>query len=65
MSTGFAVALGADDLARLINEWIVYADNAGIIDQAHAYWITGQGAQTKEPRWSILRDVLGFKEQAR
>ena len=56
--TAFGVALGSDDLTQVINEWIVYADNAGIIDRAHAYWITGQGAQNKQPRWSILHNVL-------
>jgi Na+/H+-dicarboxylate symporter len=60
--TAFAVALGADDLTRVVNEWIVYADNAGLVDRAYRYWITGQGAQNKEPRWSILRNVLEFGE---
>lgn len=56
--TGFGVALGSDELSRVVNEWVVYADNAGLIDQAHRYWIKGQGAQIKKPRWSILRNVL-------
>jgi Na+/H+-dicarboxylate symporter len=60
--SAFGVALGADDLARVINEWIVYADNAGLVNRAHRYWITGQGAQNTEPRWSILRNVLKFGE---
>jgi len=42
----------------VVNEWIVYAENAGIIDRAYAYWITGQGAESEEPRWSILHNVL-------
>jgi len=60
--TAFGVALGADDLEQVINEWIVYAANAGIIDQAHAYWITGQGARKKEARWSILHNLLKSAE---
>ena len=60
--SAFGVALGADDLARVINEWIVYADNAGLVNRAYSYWITGQGAQNTEPRWSILRNVLKFGE---
>jgi len=60
--TAFGVALGSDDLARVINEWIVYADNVGLIDRAFGYWITGQGAESKQPRWSILRNVLNFSE---
>jgi ABC-type amino acid transport substrate-binding protein len=60
--TALAVALGADDLTRVVNEWIVYADNAGLVNRAYRYWITGQGAQNKEPKWSILRNVLEFGE---
>jgi len=60
--TAFGVALGADDFTQLINEWIVYATNIGMIDRSYEYWITGQGAEIKQPRWSILKDVLGWRE---
>ena len=60
--TAFGVALGSNELMQVVNEWIVYAENAGIIDSAYAYWITGQGAENKEPRWSILHNVLKFGE---
>jgi hypothetical protein len=60
--TGFGVAMESDDLTRVVDEWVVYATNAGIVDHAYTYWITGQGAQKKEPRWSILRNVLEFGE---
>jgi Na+/H+-dicarboxylate symporter len=60
--TAFGVAMGSDELSRVINEWVVYATNAGIVDQAYEYWITGQGAQNTEPRWSILRNVLKIGE---
>jgi Na+/H+-dicarboxylate symporter len=60
--SAFGVALGAQDLVRVTNEWIVFADNAGIVESAYAYWITGQGAENREPRWSILRNVLKFGE---
>jgi Na+/H+-dicarboxylate symporter len=58
MDSAFGLALGADDLTRVVNEWLVYADNAGLVDNAYRYWITGQGARHKEPRWSILQNVL-------
>jgi len=31
-----------------------------MIDRAYDYWILGQGAVVKRPRWSIVRDVLGW-----
>lgn len=60
VSTGFGLAPGADDLARVINEWILFADNVGLIDRSFDYWVTGKGAQIDEPRWSIMRNVLGW-----
>lgn len=60
--TAFGVAPGANELARVIDEWIVYAENVGLIDQGYDYWVTGQGAQSSGPRWSIMRNVLGWGE---
>ena len=63
--TAFAVAVDATDLLRVIDEWVVFADHAGIIRQAYDYWILGQGAGGQQQRWSILHDVLGWgKSQA-
>jgi len=60
--TAFGVANGADDLARLIDEWVLVAESAGIIEQGFEYWVMGRGAEDKEPRWSIIRNVLGWVE---
>jgi len=35
-------------------------DPANMIDHAYDYWILGKGAEQKRPRWSIVRDVLGW-----
>jgi len=58
--TAFGVGMQSDGLAMVINEWIVYATNAGIIDQDFNYWVMGKGASNPEPRWSIMRNVLGW-----
>jgi len=60
--TGFGVAPGAENLAQLANEWIIYADNAGIIRRSFDFWVRGQGATHREPRWSVIRNVLGWVE---
>jgi Na+/H+-dicarboxylate symporter len=62
LPVAFGVARENGELATLINEWVVYASNAGIVRRAHEYWIAGQGAKTSQPRWSIIRDVLGWVE---
>lgn len=56
----FGVALDSGDLVDVINEWIVVATNVGAIQRAYDYWILGKGAEQKQRRWSIMRDVLGW-----
>ena len=60
--TGFGVALHADDLLTAVNEWVVFATSEGMIQRAHDYWVLGQGAEERGPRWSILRDVLRWTD---
>jgi ABC-type amino acid transport substrate-binding protein len=60
--SGFGVALDADDLLTAVNEWVVFATSEGKIDRARNYWVLGQGAEATGPRWSIIRNVLGWVE---
>jgi len=60
--TAFGLALDADELTDAVNEWVVFASNEGMIDRAYDYWILGQGAVVKQPRWSVVRDMLGWVE---
>jgi len=60
IATAFGVAPQSEELANLLNEWVTYATNVGLTRQAHAYWVTGKGAIRHEPRWSIMRNVLGW-----
>ena len=57
---GFATALDAADFAQFVDEWIVLQQARGDVQQAYDYWILGKGAELKRPRWSIIRDVLGW-----
>jgi hypothetical protein len=34
----------------------------GTIDRLYAHWIHGEGTQSNEPRWSVIRDVLHWVE---
>jgi Na+/H+-dicarboxylate symporter len=58
--TAFGLAVGARDLAEAIDEWVVFATSEGQVRRAYDYWVLGKGAEKKGPRWSILRDVLGW-----
>jgi len=34
------------------------AKRDGTIDRLYDHWILGEGAQSTESRWSVIRDVL-------
>ena len=51
----------AVDFAALLGRWISAKQSTGDIQIAYDYWILGKGAEKKEPRWSIMKDVLGWK----
>jgi Na+/H+-dicarboxylate symporter len=58
---GIVVRQGHDELARFIDDWLVIEKASGAIDRAHSYWVLGQGAEPPPRRWSVLRDVLGWR----
>jgi Na+/H+-dicarboxylate symporter len=57
----FGMALDAEDISDATNEWIEFAASEGSIQRAYTYWVLGQGAEVRTPRWSILRNVLGWR----
>ena len=60
--SAFGVALHSEDLVDAVNEWVVFATSEGTVQRAREYWVLGKGAEDPGPRWSILRDVLGWGE---
>jgi Na+/H+-dicarboxylate symporter/ABC-type amino acid transport substrate-binding protein len=62
MPSGFAVAKGQHDLSALLGRWIAAKKSTGELQVAYNYWILGDGAEKKEPRWSIGKDVLHWFE---
>ena len=45
---------------EFIDNWIMLRKNDGSIDEMFDYWILGEGTEQPEPRWSIIRNVLGW-----
>jgi len=58
----YAMAPGADDLARFVDEWIVLQQARGNVKRAYDHWILGHGAEAHSHRWSVAADVLGWRE---
>ncbi len=59
---GFAVAWGQHDFAAMLGRWLSAKKSTGELQAAYDYWILGEGAVEKPPRWSIGKDVLGWWE---
>jgi ABC-type amino acid transport substrate-binding protein len=59
---GYAVALGDTEMADFLNHWIDLKRKDNTIEKTYNYWILGQGVTIKEPRWSIIRNVLHWVE---
>jgi Na+/H+-dicarboxylate symporter len=49
-----------EQLSEFVDFWISVQDGIGRIADLSDYWIRGKGTQPHRPRWSILRDVLGW-----
>ncbi|UHD17571.1 hypothetical protein [Thiocapsa bogorovii] len=58
---GYALARDADPkLMTFFNAWLNNARGYGTIDTLYRYWMLGELDTTREPRWSIARNVLGW-----
>jgi ABC-type amino acid transport substrate-binding protein len=56
----YAMAPGDEELADLVNMWIELKRNDGTIDRLYQHWIEGKALESTEPRWSVIRNVLGW-----
>jgi Na+/H+-dicarboxylate symporter len=58
---GYALARDSDPaLLTFFNAWLDNAQGYGTVDALYRYWMLGELDSTREPRWSIARDVLGW-----
>ena len=59
----FAVARGNNDLLIAFNAWLLAEKSEGAVDTLYRHWMLGEAAKAeKTPRWSVIRDVLGWVE---
>jgi Na+/H+-dicarboxylate symporter/ABC-type amino acid transport substrate-binding protein len=58
------VAIGmprdAEMLADFVDAWLRLKREDQTIDQLYEHWILGGGAKPTQPRWSVIRDALGW-----
>ena len=55
-----ATPRGAPELHDYVNTWIALKRGDGTLRHLYEFWVLGHGAQSSEPRWSVIRNVLGW-----
>jgi ABC-type amino acid transport substrate-binding protein len=57
----YAVARNNRDVLEVLNAWLVAEQAKGTIDQLYEHWMLGGALESQRPpRWSVIRDVLGW-----
>ena len=55
---GYVIANRDAAMTSIVNTWIEQKRKDGTIDELFADWILGQESSPREPRWSVMRNVL-------
>ena len=55
---GYAIAGRDQQMVGVLNTWIDLKTKDGTINELFVHWILGQDAGRKQPRWSVIRNVL-------
>lgn len=58
----FPLARHDQRLATFLDNWIDLKRHGGTLDALYGYWILGRDAAPHTPRWSVIRNVLGWVE---
>ena len=49
------------ELQRILDSWIQIREDDGTVGMLYEYWVLGKATERKRgPRWSVIRDVLGW-----
>ena len=56
----FALPKGQLDYVRYMNTWLKLKKENGFQDKVYNYWILGKNPKAQQPRWSVMKDVLGW-----
>ena len=59
---GYPVARQNEAFAQFTSSWIEFISAGGYDQRLYDHWILGKSTAKKGPRWSVVRDVLGWIE---
>jgi hypothetical protein len=49
-----------NQMDEFMDHWVLLKQHDGTTGKAFRHWILGTGSEKKEPRWSVIRNVLGW-----
>ncbi|MEA3277725.1 MAG: cation:dicarboxylase symporter family transporter [Pseudomonadota bacterium] len=49
-----------NEMDEFIDHWVLLKQHDGTTEKAHEHWILGKGSEKRAPRWSVIRNVLGW-----
>ncbi len=58
----YAMARGDHELTDYVNALIDLKKRDGTLKKLYDYWVLGRFAANRQPRWSVIRDVLHWVE---
>ncbi|MEA1889590.1 MAG: cation:dicarboxylase symporter family transporter [Pseudomonadota bacterium] len=57
---GLTLPKGQLDYVQFINTWLQLKEENGQLQLIYDYWILGENPKAEKPRWSVMKDVLGW-----
>ncbi|HED15928.1 MAG TPA: cation:dicarboxylase symporter family transporter [Gammaproteobacteria bacterium] len=57
---GFALPIGQLDFVQFMNTWLELKKDDGFQQKVYDHWILGKDTKKTKPRWSVMRNVLGW-----
>jgi len=58
---GFSLPKAQPDFTRYINTWLNFKEENAYLQKSYDHWILGIDPESRKPRWSVVRNVLGWK----
>ena len=62
LPVAYVVAADNPTVLNAMNNWLAIETANGYIEEIYGYWVEGKTELVRQPRWSIIRDVLGWVE---
>ena len=57
----YALARDCDDASLMfVDYWLAMEERSGALEAKYDRWVLGKETETRAPRWSVVRDVLGW-----